>query len=177
MVDVALMEKLKLDSGTFEAIYKLYWKKVFGTCYHHCQNTDIANEMVQDIFCSLWERRDTVLIHGPVENYLIKAAKYKVIDYFRSKSKQLEVNREEVSEVCNSQQCIENEVFYRSLNERLGTLVEKLPCQCQQVYRMSRERGLDTKSIASELLISEKTAKNHLNKALNFLRLHLEEYR
>lgn len=171
------MEKLKLDRGTFEAIYSLYWEKVFGTCYHHIQDVDLANEIVQDIFCSLWERRETLVIQGPVENYLIKAAKYKVIDYLRRKPRHVEVSHEGLAETCVSPNCTENEVFYHSLNEQLGVLVDKLPCQCQQVYRMSRERGLDTKAIASELLISEKTAKNHLNKALNFLRLHLEGYR
>jgi RNA polymerase sigma-70 factor (family 1) len=174
----ALMDKMKLDRGTFEAVYNLYWEKVFGICYHCCQDAEISGEMVQDIFCSMWERRESLSIDGPIENYLMKAAKYKAIDFLRSKPRQTVLAQEcMVEHECNVTNCTENEVLYSSLNEQLGTLVDRLPCQCQQVYRLSRERGLDTREIAARLLISEKTAKNHLNKALKFLRLHLEDYR
>ena len=171
------MEKLKLDRHTFETIYNQNWEKLFGICYYHIQDNDLANEIVQDIFCSLWERRNSLEIQGPIENYLTRSAKYKVIDYFRSKASQQQIISVNEIELCDKHICTENQVLYHSLTERLGILVDTLPCQCQQVYRLSRERGFNTKEIASQLLISEKTAKNHLNKALNFLRLHLREYR
>jgi len=167
-----------MDQNTFKILYDQYWEKVFGTCYNHCKDVELSYEMVQEIFCSLWERRDVLTVEGSIENYLVKAAKYKVIDYFRKKANQVVlVEEEELESVCNSECCTENDVLYHLLNERVGNLVDQLPCQCRQVYRLSREQGLDTKEIASALLISEKTVKNHLTKALTVLRLSLQDYR
>lgn len=175
--EITLPPNRILDKTSFEAIYGLYWNKVFRTCYNHCNDRDVCREMVQEIFCSLWERRETLVIEGPIEHYLIKAAKYKVIDYLRAKPKQLmSVSEERFEFSCHSSTCTEHDVLYNSLNEKVGELVDRLPCQCRQVYIMSREKGMDTKQIASALLLSEKTVKNHLTKALTFLRLHLEEF-
>lgn len=174
----AFMHGEILDQRTFETIYNMYWKKVFGTCYNHCKDAELSREMVQEIFCSLWERRETISLREPIEHYLVKAAKYKVIDYLRSKPKQFVLSPDVESDfACNTSACTENDVLYNTLTERVGDLVDKLPCQCRLVYKLSREQGLDTKQIASSLLISEKTAKNHLTKALSFLRLNLEEYK
>lgn len=167
-----------LDRKTFEAIYDLHWKQLFGICYHHCEEIDSAQEMVQDIFCSLWERRESLRVQGSMEHYLVRAAKNKVIDHFRNKPKSLiPLGEIETNRLGSAESYTENDVLYHSLHQQIGNLVEQLPFQCKQVYQMSREQGLSTEEIALRLSISEKTAKNHLTKALNFLRLHLHEYK
>ncbi|MEN7549178.1 RNA polymerase sigma-70 factor [Rapidithrix thailandica] len=164
------------DLKTFEKVYTLYWKKVYGVCYAHTKNTEAAQEMVQDIFCSLWERRNSLEISGPIEHYLVRAAKLKVIDFYRQKSQKEELLGHNLTELCDHQLCIENEVYYNDASRQVNELVDRLPCQCKKVYKLSREKGMNTREISSALLISEKTVKNHLTKALNFLRENLSVY-
>ena len=133
---------------------------------------------MQEIFCSLWERRENLHIEGPLENYLVRAAKFKLIDYYRKKAKApVCVDTAAVSACLAFENCTENDVLYHALSEKVGDLVDKLPCQCRLVYKLSREKGLNAKEIAEALLISEKTVKNHLTKALGFLKAELKEYR
>ena len=166
------------DKESFRRIYDLHWKNVFGICYHQTKDAEVAEEIVQEIFCSLWERRESLQIEGPLENYLARAAKFKLIDHYRKKAKApVCVDTVAVSACSTFENCTENDVLYHALSEKVGDLVDKLPCQCRLVYKLSREKGLDTKEIAAALLISEKTVKNHLTKALGFLKAELKEYR
>lgn len=166
------------DKESFRRIYDLHWKTVFGICYHQTGDADTSKEMVQEIFCSLWERWETLQVEGPLENYLARAAKYKVIDHYRKKSKTaIYANTPAVSSCDSYENCTENDVLYRALSDKVGHLVDQLPCQCRLVYKMSREQGLNASEIATALLISEKTVKNHLTKALNYLKNELEDYK
>ncbi|REA64329.1 RNA polymerase sigma-70 factor [Dyadobacter luteus] len=165
------------DRESFRRIYDLHWKNVFGICYHQTQDAVVAEEIVQEIFCSLWERRESLEIEGPLENYLARAAKFKLIDYYRRKAKApIHTDSAAALPCYSSENCTENDVLYHALSDKVGNLVDQLPCQCRMVYKMSREKGLTTKEIAADLLISEKTVKNHLTKALSFLKSELKEY-
>ena len=70
----------KMDNSfiEFEAVYNLYWKKLYSICYKSIEDPDIAKDLVQDIFISLWERQEELIINDSLERYLVKAAKFKV---------------------------------------------------------------------------------------------------
>jgi len=132
--------------------------------------------MVQDIFKSLWERREKLELEN-VGNYLIRAAKFKTFEYIRNKvsqQKHLCIKHQECSYASN---CTEERVHYNNLREKVNVLVDTLPCQCRRVYKMSREEGLSNKEIASALLISERAVEYHITKALSVLRLNLSGYK
>lgn len=158
----------------FNGIYTAYWQKIYNYCYHHLKDSDSSKEIVQDIFFSLWERRYSLRIEGSEENYLIKAAKYKVFDFYRN-----QVNSPpmvELAEQTSSEEATENVVMYNGLVEKLNGLVGDLPEQCRRVFELSRQQGLSNKQIASDLLITEKTVEYHISKALKYLRDRLPEY-
>lgn len=166
----------QLDLSTrqgFEHAYELHWKQMFNICYHYTQDSFQAEELVQEIFKSLWERRNQVDIQGSLENYLSRAARLKVSEYFRNK-----INREKhlalaAQELPQQGSYTEHTIEYTFLKDEINTLVDQLPSHCRQVYHMSRVDGLKNKEIASSLTISEKTVENQITKALTFLRKNL----
>jgi len=153
-------------------MYSLYWKRVYAVCYNNLKNVEVSQGMVQDIFLSLWERRDTVVITSSIEHYLVRAAKMKVFEYIRNKA----IHEAHLSEIratsISSTFCTEQEVIYNNLNEQVKVLVDHLPSQCQQVFSL-REDGRTNKEIASFLQISEKAVEYHITKALRFLKSNL----
>lgn len=74
-----------LDEISFTDLYNVYWENVFAICYAHVEDVEVAKEMVQDIFKSVWERRDTLAITHSVKRYLLRSAKLKVFEYIRNK--------------------------------------------------------------------------------------------
>lgn len=160
----------------FEVAYRQYAKKLCRIAYNQIRDEVIVEGIVHNVFISLWERRETLSIKGPIENYLIRAVKLAVLDYIRTQinhRKHLLCSLAGHGEMRNF---TEEELNFNELTERVDHLVDKLPCQCRKVYRLSREKGKNTKQIASKLLIAEKTVEAHLTKALKFLRVHLADY-
>ncbi len=70
---------------------------------------------------------------------------------------------------------IENHIFSQELQKKVIDLIDELPPQCRNVFKMSREKGYTNKEIATELQISVRAVEFHITKALAFLRQHLED--
>jgi len=165
-----------IDEISFKEIYMRYWEKVFAVCYNQIRETEPAKGMVQDIFKSLWERKDELEITISVERYLLRSAKFKVFEYIRNNKSRKEHTENALSNYCGASHCTENEVMFNNLKNQVDNLVDTLPCQCRKVFKMSREQGLSNKEIASSLLISERAVEYHITRALSTLRTNLSEY-
>lgn len=165
-----------IDEKSFRALYERYWEKVYAVCYHHIRQTEIAQGMVQDIFKSIWERKDTLEIAFCPEKYLVRAAKFKVFEHIRNtqtRKEHLEKALVHFGEpVCTT----EHDVMYDHLKTQVDTLVDSLPEKCRRVFRMSREEGLTNKEIARALSITERAVEYHVARALGVLRIHLQEH-
>lgn len=156
-------------------MYHLYWEKVYAVCYNNIREIEPAKGMVQEIFKSLWERRDELELEK-VEHYLIRSAKFKTFEYIRNKVSRRKHLDLKLNDCAMSSNCTEEHIFFNNLKEKVNLLVETLPSQCKKVYKMSREQGLANKEIASSLLISERAVEYHITKANNMLKLKLAHY-
>lgn len=177
MSDVTPANKsFKIDETSFHEVYVRHWEKVFDICYHNLHDVEVAKEMVQDIFKSLWERREELEITNSIERYLLRSAKFKVFEHLRNnKIHQNHVN-EITARTSSASNYTENAVSYNSLKERVGNLIDTLPYQCKKVFRMSREDGLSNKEISTLLHISERAVEYHITRALATLKTNLSEY-
>ena len=174
----AIHKRYNLNSSQeFQDLYKKFWKQLYTICYNQTKQKEVSEEIVQDIFISVWKRRKELVITTSIEHYLVKAAKLKVIDYYRT----LYTEKHKNMSPCNlcehpefDEKCLEhNEALFEFLEQEVQVIVNQLPCQCQKVYRLSREQQFNTSEIAENLNISPKTVKNHLTKALSFIRVNI----
>ncbi|GAB3993648.1 RNA polymerase sigma-70 factor [Spirosoma daeguense] len=165
-----------IDEQSFRAVYLAHWEQVFSVCYSNLNDAEVAKGMVQDIFKSLWERRDELEITTSVERYLVRSAKFKVFEHLRNSKIRQVYAEDAVANRCISSNSTENDVLYNSLKEQVSSLVNTLPSQCRNVFKLSREQGLSNKEIASLLLISERAVEYHITRALSTLKTNLSEY-
>lgn len=170
------LQTIRIDEITFKELYQLHWERVFAVCYNNLQDVEVAKGMVQEIFKSLWERRQELEITVSVERYLLRAAKLKVFEHLRN----TKVRREHIQHIrmleCGSAHYTENDVMYNSLKEKVSGLVDTLPNQCRKVFKLSREQGLSNREISQSLLISERAVEYHITRALSTLKANLTEY-
>lgn len=169
-----LKEEFKTLEG-FEKIYRLYFKKVFGICFSKTQDERLAQDMAQDIFLSLWKRKEDLVLKAPIEHYLVRCAKLEVMSYYRTKA-----NRSgkilQIPKIYGVDNTTENQVIYNELEDTINMTVDNLPEKSKKVFRLSREEGMTNKEIAKNLNISEKGVEYHISKSLSFLRKNIESY-
>ncbi|PST81829.1 RNA polymerase subunit sigma-70 [Pedobacter yulinensis] len=171
--DAALLGQLRLnDRKAFAAIYERYWKQLLAIAFNHTREKETAEEIVQDVFVALWNRRNEVAIRelGP---YLATAIRFSVFRFLQRRKRRREIETTQVT--ADHYSPGEEEVFALFLKSYINDAVEELPDKCRLVFRLSRDEGLTTKEIAEKIGIAEKTVEAHLGKGLKTLRLKLKQ--
>ncbi|WP_333863125.1 RNA polymerase sigma-70 factor [Sphingobacterium sp.] len=162
------------DNLAFEALYDRYWKKLYYQAARKTNSLEDAQEIVQNIFASLWLRRHQLRIESNLASYLAVAVKYKVFKHLAQQYKQ-EALRHEADWV-DFDNSTEDWLQFEELRVRLDQLVSELPEKCQLIFKLSREEGLTYKQIAENLNISVKTVETQLSRALKKIRTGIQRF-
>jgi len=173
--DAQLLDLLhKSSEEAFTEIYNRYWEKLFAIAYYHSHNRQLSEEVTQDVFMSLWDRRASVEIRE-LKTYLGTAAKFTIFKHLiRTKRRQHLLVQGPGTVVSLSEDANINAIF---LKEYIDGIVETLPEKRKIVYKFSREEGMNISEIAETMQISHKTVESHLTKALKTLRNGLQHVR
>lgn len=172
--DNELVDLLRGESReAFSEIYSRYWKKLFAVAATKSGSAEEAEEIVQDIFISLWNRRHSIEITTSLNAYLAVSVKYRIIKLLAKRSQESKYVSHSLNFVSEAVNSTDDWLEFEELKSRLEVLVANLPEKCRMVYKSSREEGLSQKQIAEAYGISEKTVEAHIGKALKALRTGL----
>jgi RNA polymerase sigma-70 factor (family 1) len=164
------------DECAFTHLYNRYWSKLFAIAANKIKELDEAEEIVQDIFVSLWKRRNELGVIDTLSSYLAVSVKYRVIKVLDKRNSQQKYSDYSQHSADIADDSTQQWLEFEELRSRLACFVADLPEKCRLVYQLSRESGLSQKKIAAELGISEKTVEAHLGKALKTLRTRLSQF-
>lgn len=163
------------DVIAFEELYERYWSKLYSAAYKRMGKREAAEEIVQDIFTSLWIKRSSLVINSSFESYLFASVKYMVFASFQKENHRKTYE----SYIVRAKNDVDNSTMetidWNELKQNVSAEVEKLPEKCRKVYELSRKEFRSNKEIAFSLGISEKTVENHLTRALRTLRVNLKQ--
>ncbi len=163
------------DKKAFDALYGRYWRKLYGLAYRKLHSRELAEELVQDLFISLWAKRESLQITASVGAYLGMAVRYMVIKFFQKERVHHQYEQTAALEPAYAN-TTEDEVLFHDLQEVIEQEINKLPEKCREVFQLSRHDNLSGKEISHKLHLSEKTVENHIGKALRLLRLSLKDF-
>jgi RNA polymerase sigma-70 factor (ECF subfamily) len=160
------------DEGAFAEIYNRYWKPLFVTAHNLIQNRDIAQDMVQEVFIALWQRRQEVQIQS-LKAYLQQAARFQVLKAIRAQKTDDQFYSRLAGVTANM--VYEDPLLFKEQETLLRQTVASLPDDCRNVFRLSREEHLTYKQIAGQLNISEKTVEKKMSICLKHIRQALQQ--
>lgn len=155
----------------FEQLFKEHYSSLVNYAFRMVKDKDTAEDLCQQVFVSLWEKRETIEIEGNIKSYLLRSTHNACLNHFKHQ-KVVEQHQQSVDQVeeADSRDILEAE----ELRSKIGASVKKLPTQCRKVFLMSRLQGKKYAQIAEELEISIKTVENQMGKALKLLRSDLQ---
>lgn len=170
------------DIQAFNKVYLLYSDRLYSFSLGLLKDPHKSQEVVQEVFITLWEKKDQINTDLNFENYLFTITHNSIKKVFRKRLIEIKVKEQLAHNKKNSKVNLENEMIYNDLLVIAEKSIEKLPAKRKQVYKMSRQQGLKIREIANKLKISTRTVECHLSKALKFLKkeinndlLHLNE--
>ncbi|HLS94575.1 MAG TPA: sigma-70 family RNA polymerase sigma factor [Sphingobacterium sp.] len=163
------------DQKAFAEFYRSRFDRLAATVYYILKDKQQAEEVIQDAFHTIWDRRSEIELIGNVDAYLFVLAKNKSLNYLRSnvRRKQLESSfREEPREVYVEQGPSEPDYYVW-----VDRAVELLPPQQKNVYILSRVRRKKYLEIAEEMNISRESVKKYLRLANDSIKRYLTAHK
>jgi len=164
------------SESSFEELYNRYWYKLYAEAMKRLRKGEVAEEIVQDLFTSIWLNRKKIRIHTSIAAYLFTSIRYLVISSLKKeivRKNYRDIFQDNFQDYDNS---TEKRIAFNELQGQIESHVRLLPERCRYIYELSRKEFKSNKEIADLLGISEKTVENQLTKALSRLKIAMKLY-
>ena len=175
--DTYIIECLRnSDEQVFETFFRTYYQRLCNYANTILNDMDEAEEMVQNAFMALWEKRASLEIHTSLKSYLYRSvynSSLNRVKHLKVQQKHTEFYKQSATQ---SHESTTEKLLESELEQMARNAVEQLPTQCRTVFKLSRYENLTYAEIAQQLDISVKTVENHMVKALRTLREKLKDF-
>lgn len=172
--DDILLNLLKEDNKeAFDVIYMRYWERLYYYLVKAIKDTAEAEDILQEVFVSLWKRRGNLDNIGSLYTYLFSCVRYGGFRYIRNEIKKNRFKASWQSLLTDADDLFERQLDANELSRLVNKEIDRLPLKMREVFLLSRREDLSHREIAHKLNISDKTVKKQINNALKYLHLKL----
>ena len=174
--DIGAAPVIPLREKTFEEAFKTHFKKLYAYAFTIVKEEMAAEEMVQQVFFKIWEKKGQVEIRTSVTAYLYRSVYHESLNYLKHQKVKAAYQSHAARESKNQSDNASSKLQLSELEQKLNVALNELPEQCRVIFQMSRFEELKYQEIADRLGLSVKTIENQMGKALRILRTKLIDY-
>ncbi|WEK37987.1 MAG: RNA polymerase sigma-70 factor [Candidatus Pseudobacter hemicellulosilyticus] len=171
-----LAESAGGSQPAFAELFHLYKDKLYSYLLRLTASPELTEDIVQEVFLTLWANRDTLVQVEHFNAYLFRMARNRVINAFRRMAKETLILATLNRPAPETGTEAEEKLAAAEVQARLKAALDRLPPRQKQVFLLSRQDGLRHDEIARILSIAPSTVNNHLIEALRFIRQELGQY-
>lgn len=164
------------DKNAFELLFRQYNQPLCSYAMQIIHDPDDAEEMVQDLFVQLWQKRENLEIKTSLKAYLFRSVHNSCLNYIKHQKIKDAYIQQSISEYQEETFNNYNKHDTKELQQAIRHAIEGLPPERKKVFLMVRYEERRYKEVAKALGISVKTVENQMGKAMQFLRKALNEY-
>ncbi len=164
------------DEKGLEMLFNTYYDPLCRYANTYLNDPDEAEEIVQNSFLKIWEKRKHLSIGTSAKSYLYQIVRNACLNEIKHRKVKKLYGESVLRQGEHYQESSEEQTIQLELSELITTAIENLPGQCQLIFRMSRFEELKYQEIADQLNLSIKTVENQMGKALRIMREGLKEY-
>lgn len=157
---------MKSITSLYSAYFSDYYRPLCLYALRILENTEEAEDVVQDVFSSLWEKREAIGQIKSVKSYLYTSVKNNSLQQLQKRKPFSDIEEAQIA-VDNSE---DEHIKRAELEAKLWELIDELPERQREIFLMAKRDGLQYKEIAEITGLSPKTVDNHVTRALHYLR-------
>lgn len=165
------------DEAAFSEIFYCYMPRLYSFVKKITRSAQVAEEVVQEVFVSLWANREKLSDIDNCSSYIFAIAANKTFNYLRSKA----IREKFLGAITSNDGRTDNNTIdtidFHESQYLVNKLVNQLPSQKKMIYKLTRDKGMSHDEVAVQLGISKNTVKNHLVETLRFLKTTLQKYK
>jgi RNA polymerase sigma-70 factor, ECF subfamily len=163
-------------AGTFEVLYRTHYAGLCDLVYGYVRSRDVARELVQDLFLTVWDNVTTSGAAIPAAPYLYTAARNRALRSIRHGKVEARYSALEPPDAQDRPSDGESAIAERELSDAAAAAIRELPERCRLIFTLSRHDHLPNAVIAERLGISVSTVEQQMWRALKALRAKLGPY-
>jgi len=164
---------IKLGEGketAFNTLYDLYSNRIYNRLLKLTQSEQLADELLQDTFVILWNKRDTINPDLSIKSWLYKVAENEVYQLYRKIARDKKLQEHIVSTFLESYSHTEEGIYLKESQELLDKAMDQLSPQRKQAFKLCRLEGMSYQQAAEIMGVSSSTVSNHLVQATSMVR-------
>ncbi len=156
----------------FKVIFDAYYKRLFAFSFKYVENTYAAEDIVEGVLLTLWQKRQNLNKIKHLKSYLYTMVRNASLDYLKKEKKfvRLDLDKHDAAAV------MEQFIIEEETHSILFQALENLPQKSRKVFELSCIQGMKYKDIAEELQISLNTVKSQRARAIELLKKQLKDY-
>ncbi|MEM1138138.1 MAG: RNA polymerase sigma-70 factor, partial [Bacteroidota bacterium] len=159
--DKDLIVRIKENSTeAFDILFMRYFQKLYHFAYKFLKSHEEAEEIVQEVFIQLWEKRLQLNPEYSFNSYIFTVAKNKVLNVIRKKVSEKKYLESITTKGVLHDFSTENDIHFKELNEISKEAINALSPKRKMIFQLSREKDMTYEEIAQQLGISKKTVEN-----------------
>ncbi|MGO4290727.1 RNA polymerase sigma factor [Chitinophaga sp. RAB17] len=163
LTDIALFHLVKTGSMEgFTELYLRHWEELYGYAWKILGDKDHVEDVLQELFLHIWDKREGIKIDTNVKAYLFKSLKNRIYNFLKAnavKNAHYQALLNSIDSAAEEDAVIERKEYARRLLHHL----EALPGKMREIARLYLMDGLNVKEISDLLSLSEHTVRNQLN--------------
>ncbi len=171
------------DLKAYETLFHKYHGRLVLFAKKFTGDLELAKDIVQEAFLTLWEKSETLSIKDSPKSYLYQAVRNKSLNQLRHLQIKDSAKDEIISNIIESERLIYsdfNDPFYSLLEmemeQKMEQAINNLPDKCREIFLLRSKENLKNKEVAEKMGISVKMVEKYISKSLRILRTELAEY-
>jgi len=175
--DLLWAEQIRDDNKlAFSHLFDAYYEPLCDYAYRYVKHSEIMEDIVQEVFVRIWEKRKHWKPMVSVRAYLYRSVYNEIVTDFRKR--RFETHYEDFHDLEQAKSCVSplDELHDRETARAIGRAIEMLPDRRKEILVLRLLQGLSYKEISAILDISVNTVDTQIRRALKLLRIQLKDF-
>jgi RNA polymerase sigma-70 factor (ECF subfamily) len=168
-----LLQKIAAgDETAFTSLFNHWHQQLGDYVYRLTGSLSIAEEIVQEVFVTIWTKRELLHKVDHTGSYIYRLCRNKTLNQLRNTARERVRNAAWIRLSAQSSEQPDQEIFFRLIEEAIS----KLPPQQQKAWILSRHEGLMYEEVATQMKLSRETVKRHIQLSVRFISNYVKQH-